>query len=155
MAETVSGQLVLAVSGGAATGGYATLSGAPFFSGTETLDLVSAGSTYEAGDGTVLSGSDNVVPIDENGLIFGTNVPGRGGHTLGIWNNGGPVFGNTYQGFIAGPGGGIGFPPNLYGYTGALTVAAPEPATWAMLMLGFGWLGFAALRKDRQARAIA
>ncbi|WP_294537604.1 PEPxxWA-CTERM sorting domain-containing protein [uncultured Rhodoblastus sp.] len=34
-----------------------------------------------------------------------------------------------------------------------LPTAAPEPSTWAMMMIGFAVLGFAAQRKKRQARA--
>ena len=41
-------------------------------------------------------------------------------------------------------------------HTGALTFsnAVPEPSTWAMLMVGFGGLGFAAFRRGRRVRAL-
>ena len=31
-------------------------------------------------------------------------------------------------------------------------VAVPEPATWAMMLLGFAGLGFAGYRRERAAR---
>ena len=34
-----------------------------------------------------------------------------------------------------------------------LTVAVPEPATWAMLLIGFGMVGFAARRRNRALAA--
>jgi hypothetical protein len=34
-------------------------------------------------------------------------------------------------------------------------VATPEPSTWALMMLGFAGLGYAAFRKTRSATAIA
>jgi hypothetical protein len=38
---------------------------------------------------------------------------------------------------------------------GGVTVAVPEPSTWAMMMLGFAGLGFARYRRSRKAAAIA
>jgi hypothetical protein len=58
---------------------------------------------------------------------------GSGPHTL------------TVNGTISGPGGGS--------YAGTINVAAPvpEPATWGMMLLGFGVAGFA-LRRSRRPR---
>ena len=38
---------------------------------------------------------------------------------------------------------------------GGLSLAAPEPSTWAMMVLGFAGLGFAGYRKSRKAVAVA
>ena len=38
---------------------------------------------------------------------------------------------------------------------GGVTATAPEPSTWAMMILGFAGLGFAGYRKSRKAAAIA
>ena len=35
--------------------------------------------------------------------------------------------------------------------SGAFTVTAPEPSTWAMMLLGFGGLGFAGYRSSRKS----
>jgi hypothetical protein len=37
-----------------------------------------------------------------------------------------------------------------YNYTAAATSAVPEPATWGMMLLGFGMIGFAARHRRRQ-----
>ena len=37
---------------------------------------------------------------------------------------------------------------------GGVTATAPEPSTWAMMILGFAGLGFAGYRKSRKAAAI-
>jgi hypothetical protein len=38
---------------------------------------------------------------------------------------------------------------------GVSLTAVPEPSTWAMMLLGFGGLGYAAYRRRRTAAAIA
>ena len=39
----------------------------------------------------------------------------------------------------------------IYTSAGGLTVTAPEPSTWAMMLLGFAGLGFAGYRTSRKA----
>jgi hypothetical protein len=36
-----------------------------------------------------------------------------------------------------------------------VTATAPEPSTWAMMILGFAGLGFAGYRRSREAAAVA
>ncbi|HWY80458.1 MAG TPA: PEPxxWA-CTERM sorting domain-containing protein [Roseiarcus sp.] len=48
-----------------------------------------------------------------------------------------------------------GDPSPDYTSAGGLTLAVPEPSTWAMMVLGFGGLGFAGYRASRKAAAIA
>ena len=38
---------------------------------------------------------------------------------------------------------------------GVSLTGAPEPSTWAMMLVGFGGLGYAALRRRRKALAVA
>lgn len=72
--------------------------------------------------------------------------------------NGQPLMIDGLWGLIFGNGAAGGSPGTLYftaglndeadGLFGSLT-AVPEPSTWAMLLAGFGGLGFAALRRRR------
>jgi hypothetical protein len=39
--------------------------------------------------------------------------------------------------------------------TTTTTGATPEPGTWAMMMLGFAGLGYAAFRRNTKGRALA
>jgi PEP-CTERM motif-containing protein len=162
-AETLFGSMLVNVNGaGLATSGTATVS----ISGASTVGPVTMrlalpdppNSAYEAGDGTELPGNDNMVPIDNNGITFGTNAPsGSGGYVFQIvdgTSDGG--CGTAYCGFFGGPGSGHTWPDNHYGLAGLTTFtqsAVPEPSTWAMLMVGFGGLGFAAFRRGRRVSA--
>ena len=47
-----------------------------------------------------------------------------------------------------------GFTADYTSFDG-LMFAAPEPSTWAMMVLGFAGLGFAGYRKARKTVAIA
>jgi hypothetical protein len=42
-----------------------------------------------------------------------------------------------------------------YASAGGLSLTAPEPSTWAMMIIGFAGLGFAGYRKAREVAAIA
>jgi PEP-CTERM motif len=115
-------------------------------------------SAYEAGDGTELSGNDNMIPITGGGITFGTNAPDslHGGYTLQFLLGGefGECASNVVCGFIAGPGG----DSNLYNALGPTTLtegAVPEPSTWAMMGLGFAALGLVSYRARRSAMSIA
>ena len=105
--DTLSGNMLLDVVSGVATSGTLTISGAGL-PGTQTMGVVPAGEVYEAGDGTELYGEDNAIPINSNGITFGTNAPGslKGGYTLQFLTGGeyGECASTVVCGFIAGPG---------------------------------------------------
>jgi hypothetical protein len=142
---TLQGVLSVDVMGGVATSGEVTLGG-PGITGVQPLYLTAPGAVYEATGGTEVSGSDNLWPISWNGLTFGSNAPSTltGGYVFGLWDNGG----KNYQGFVGGP-------DQLWAFTGALTLSAPETSTWAMLLLGFSGLGYAGFRARRSEISIA
>jgi hypothetical protein len=50
------------------------------------------------------------------------------------------------------------FSPGIFGPNfdvGAVGAAIPEPSTWAMMLIGFAGLGYAALRRNKKGRALA
>ena len=50
------------------------------------------------------------------------------------------------------------FSPGIFGPNFDLTLGAsavPEPATWAMMLIGFAGLGYAAFRRNKKGRALA
>jgi hypothetical protein len=163
---TLTGVMILDVdSSGVATSGTATIT-APGLPGPETMGLVPPdppGGAYEAYDGTNLALQDDKYPITNVGLVFGTDAgPAPGGALHGPYTFGMELGGEAggcpstaVCGFLAGQLADGSY--HEYGATGVLTLsnAVPEPSTWAMLMIGFGGLGFAALRKGRLARAVA
>ena len=156
--DPYSAQVSLDVSGGQATSGMGSITGAGL-TGTQSLTLVTLASPgvendgggllgYRSNDGTDVFDADTSVPIDANGLIFA------------IGPN--PVGYETSQQFTVykvGAGYDAGFfgaassvAPQYYSFNDAVSVAiaaVPEPATWAMMLLGFFGLG-AALRMSRR-----
>jgi hypothetical protein len=160
--QELTATMTLDVVGGQAVSGTGTIS-SPYWTGSDALTLVTwstpdvnnnAGGgdlSYRFGGGTDLIG-DTSVPIDGSGLVF--KVAGAPALDLGfnIWSNGG----DSYTGFLAGnsptPGGSI-----IYdSFTGQLVSGVvPEPATWAMLILGVAMLGIAARRRKSAGAALA
>jgi hypothetical protein len=154
-----SGQMVLDVVGGYAVSGGGAISGAGI-PGVQDLNLITLstpnanyGGTvgYRFSGGTDFFGFESPAPIDlSGGLLFaiGPSIPPWGtGLGFGIWNNGSPGYGNNYQGGFFGQ---IPGSDSFYYITGPITAAAPEPATWAMMLLGFAGLGFAGYRRMKK-----
>ena len=65
--------------------------------------------------------------------------------------------GTFYDTFVGKPEGAQGLRGSLGGgfYYTAATAAVPEPATWAMMLLGFGGIGIAIRRRRQQALSLA
>jgi hypothetical protein len=80
-------------------------------------------------DGTYAFSKTSTDPAPEVWALLSPVVVGLGSHTI------------TVAGTLLGPTG---------SYSGTLNVAAvPEPATWAMMLLGFGAMGLV-IRRRRQ-----
>ncbi len=86
------------------------------------------------------------LPVAVGGLLNGPN-------TLEL------IVNNTFNGINdcsgGAPDGLCGGNPTWVGFSGSVTGAVPEPSTWAMMLLGFAGLGFAAYRKRSAITALA
>ena len=138
-----------AIGGVAVAGsGNGTLSiGASF---ETSLYVTSLAPDYRWGDGTDFSGTDNQIPIDTSGIVFGVNAPYSYGNGIGftIWSNGTP---GSYSYFLAGLDGVSGhfYQGDLNGGgEGTLRLSAvPEPATIGLI--GSGLVGLGLVRRRR------
>jgi hypothetical protein len=82
-----------------------------------------------------------------NGTTFTTSSPGRLVST--VFDFGAPLNGTAGVGTAQGPSRGF----SLQGIL-RVTNAVPEPGTWAMMLLGFGAIGWA-VRRQRVTQALA
>jgi hypothetical protein len=143
----------------------------------EYIDCTTGSGGHDAGGANGSDGSDDLVPSgDDDGVcsggLFGGGHSGSGGGGSGGGGGGGGPGGNfgTFDppGTIGGhdpgsppggdPPGGNPPPPNGgIGNPTILTVSpVPEPDVWAMLILGFGFVGFALRRRrEHEARTAA
>jgi PEP-CTERM motif-containing protein len=156
----------LVVSGGNAISGGGTISGGGL-AAPEALTLITLASPgvendgagllgYRSDDGTDWFDADTRAPIDGNGLIFAMG-PGPVGFGVSQQFDVYSVGPNSYDGGLFGSAQ-AGVAPHFYAYNIPLNggmAPVPEPSTWAMLMVGFGGLGFAAFRKGKGQRARA
>jgi PEP-CTERM motif len=155
-----TGTLSLDVAGGLAISGTGTLSivgltNAPLVlittstPGNEYHPLPSGPVGFRANDGADYFNLDQAYPIDAAyGLLFDVNTttPEWGAYPLfAIWSNT-PQEG--YSAAFTGMVDGVDY----YNIQGSAAVSsAPEPSTWAMMLLGFAGLGFAGFRQTRKA----
>ena len=113
---------------------------------TDVHDLGGGSLSYRFGGGTDLIG-DTAAPIDGSGLVFTVNTNPNLDVGFNLWNNGN----GSYTGFIAGNSPAASQPIIYLGETGAMaSTAVPEVSTWAMMLAGFGGLGFAAFCRSRR-----
>jgi len=150
----------LDVTGGQAVSGTGTLWSPHWSGGGDPMTLVTLSTpnvhnlgsgvlSYRFGGGTDLIG-DTAVPIDSWGPVFIVNTRPNLDVGFNVWWNGG----NSYTGFIAGNAPSKGAPIIYLGENGSVG-SIPEPATWAMLGIGFAALGFDGYRARRSAISIA
>ena len=127
---------------------------------------------------TVYAAGSNILTLSFSGGELSAVVPGTAGNALVSIPGDGfsnvtsdylsfpPIqltdfsisLGNVVPGFAIGNGGlGIQSNARFQNFTargsGDFTAAVPEPGTWAMLLLGFGMVGFAARRRQVAAAA--
>ena len=157
--------VTLNVVNGQATAGAGTIS---IYGQTRDLGLITTatpgnitagGPTYPVGfrsnAGDDLFGADTVFPLTSpGGLLFaiGTTTPTFGQNALiNFYNDNGTltslVYGNVSNNIST---------FRAYGDTGTLAVTAtvaavPEPATWAMMITGFGFMGAGIRSRKRQS----
>jgi len=109
------------------------------------------------GQATSVSFAMDSTTLGEEWAVYGSDVAG----TLGTWLLSGSVQGNWtdlpnfgdydfYQ-FVAVGDDNTGKPSNVLLHGITITNAVPEPATWAMMLLGFGAVGFSMRRRRRIA----
>jgi PEP-CTERM motif len=144
------------VVGGQAVNGGGEL-WSPYWAGPSSMTLVTLSTTdvhdlgggslsYRFGGGTDLIG-DTAAPIDGSGLVFSVNTNPNLDVGFNLWSNND----GSFTGFIAGNSPAGGQPIIYLGETGAVASAAvPEASTWAMMLAGFGGLGFAAFYRSRR-----
>jgi hypothetical protein len=157
----ITAKFSIDVIGGQAVNGGGEL-WSPYWAGPAEMTLVTLSTTgvhdlgggslsYRFGGGTDLIG-DTAAPIDDWGLVF--TVSTNPGLDVGfnLWSNDN----GSYTGFIAGDSPAAGQPIIYLGETGAVALTAvPEASTWAMMLAGFGGLGFAAFYRSRRSSVSA
>jgi uncharacterized protein (TIGR03118 family) len=119
------------------------------------LDIAPASFGQYAGDLLVGNFGDGTISI------FDPDTGDFIGKLLGT--DGNPLVIDGLWGLMNGNGGAGGLPGSLYftagiddeahGLFGAITPAAPEPGTWAMMLLGFGAVGIA-IRRSRYSASL-
>ncbi|WEK43996.1 MAG: PEPxxWA-CTERM sorting domain-containing protein [Candidatus Sphingomonas colombiensis] len=160
-AGAFSGQLTLDVEGGQALSGGGTISLLSYHNAP--ISLITTNTPYNenvfpdapvgfrANDGTDFYGLDTAFPISLNGLLFavGTSTPTFGGNPLlALYANGDGTLGSQFTGKVDG---------NVYyNLSGSLSVGGvPEPATWGMMILGFGMAAGALRYRRRSATKVS
>jgi hypothetical protein len=134
--------------------------------GSQFITIASATNVYPGGSDTsdfitnfngsvfAIVGSVDVNPggggVNDDVRVLGPDFGGPGcGVNCQIFGGSAILTGGNYYLNIAGDAG------STAGYGGNLAVAAvPEPATWAMMLLGFAGVGFMAYRRRSGNRAV-
>jgi hypothetical protein len=124
----------------------------PLFNGTgfdsngnPTTGFAGGGARFSSGDGqTQLTAS--IGPFGGGGITFTYLIPGDY-----VASVSGDILYHTCTPFGCLPNGGGGLGSQSFFATENISVGVPEPATWAMMLLGFAGLGFAFRQSRRKA----
>lgn len=143
-----SGEITLDVEGGQAISGSGEinilgLTNAPIV----LITTATAGDEnppvgFRANDGTDLLGANTNIPIDTVGLLFDVGTTTAVSGAFPLLNLAAGAGNSEFDGVVNGT--------EYFLATGTATISAvPEPATWAMMILGFFGLGFMAYRRKQ------
>jgi PEP-CTERM motif len=111
-------------------------------------NIVAAAGLFAPGEGTFIF-TPTGAQVPQSFLGNGLQTISAGGLVVGA-NTIELIVNNTNNGI----NGGLTQGPSSLGFTGVVTTAGvPEPATWAMMMIGFGGLGMA-MRSRRKLAAV-
>lgn len=113
-------------------------------SGTANGDSITGLSSYASADQALFDTASGIVP-DFSGFAFTTAA-----NTFSIGDTGLGDIGITDM--ISNPN---GYCCGTHPLTLSITAAVPEPATWAMMLIGFGAIGFAMQRTTRKQPMVA
>ncbi len=144
------------------TGPLTSLGGVPD-AGAGTLTASLTGGNWEVdsisgllGTGVItglsgFAGADNLLfpqratYLDTNGLSVSTTLGDI--NIAGFFSIGTTPSGNAYGEYLSNGGFGVG--------TFSVSSAVPEPSTWAMMLIGFGGIGYLASRKLKTKTSLA
>lgn len=154
-----SGEITLDVVGGQAISGTGEISILGLLDASLVLittgtpgNIATLGPSYPVGfvanDGTDLFGLDTTYPPDTYGLLFDVNTTKAVSGQYPLINLASGAGNSVFDGKVNGT--------EYYVAYGTTTISAvPEPATWAMMLLGFAGLGFAGYRRSAKSAALA
>jgi hypothetical protein len=123
-------------------GSFAVTFGACTYGSNCTLTNTDGGGANLTYDNLLFPANSIGSQLDGNGVVLLPGPPGSGTTAIGIWDSPSQSF-YSYSG--------VGF-ENLTTPFNVVAAAAPEPSTWAMMLLGFLGLGFMAYRKKSALR---
>jgi hypothetical protein len=131
--------------------GYGPAASVTFSTGLNTIDVY-----WGSIDSLAGNGADNILTLSNGDVVTGTDLVadigalGVGSQTLPEDNQWVQISDTaSFNGFTATATTGTFFEFDMAG-----SAAAPEPSTWAMLLLGFTWLGFAGCHRTKAGRFV-
>jgi DNA-binding beta-propeller fold protein YncE len=139
------------------TTGAATLVGSLGFSGIMDLAFDASGDLYGISSGlykinTATGAGTQVLASAGNGCLMALTIYSGDFYTTDYCSGASPLYKlNTTTGGLTAVGNGAISSSMALTYRG-VAGAVPEPATWAMMLLGFGGIGFAMRRKRHEER---
>jgi probable HAF family extracellular repeat protein len=97
----------------------------------------------------------DAIGINKSGQVVGYSIVGAAGLQVATeWSNGRVINLGALPGFRASDAIGINGAGQVVGSSSSSVAAAPEPSTWAMMLLGFAGLGFAGWQSRRRSVSV-